>query len=380
MPKIKALGALMILIVFFACSVKKNAGTGFDARIYSDLLSDSEPSAIIFSTQIYPDPLNNPEPAAEVVNLVKKALYRLADDPKLARHPVRRYVYESDVLAKIIFDNPGTIDGAKVVNHNEIHINSEMDFAYYLVTLAHEFVHIGIIEKYGDPSNFSFLPPVDFAFINLMEEAFANALGIWVRLGYPEVPGNREIRHHRNFQNSYPMMADAMRNDLLASSSQNKEQIIDKVTGELFNEYMTSPNVYTLREIPRNMALVYGRRNTFLIPEYNAYSAYSDELLRHMWNYLHSMMPFTLPGHFSYDYYRSMFASCLAYWNAYAYIKSASILYWVNFNARGAALARLGAVPIEEKLYDYLPREDEERLNRVMLEINPYFTSVNLSR
>jgi hypothetical protein len=334
---------------------------------------------IKFSAQHYPDPALNPAPSAAVVDLVKQAVQRLAADPRLANHPVGRSLNDPAVLVKIIFDNPGAIVGAKVVNHNEIHISSEKDYPYYLVTLAHEFVHIGVVEKYGDALNYTFLPPADFAFLNLMEEAFANALGLWIHLSYPEIPKNSRARYYTR-HNSHTAIADAMCNDLIAFNPQFEMGIHDKVAGEMFNLYMTSTGTYTLIEIPRNMAIAYGQRNTFLIPEYDAYRAHSDALLRHIWNYLSSMMPFRLPGHMTYDYYRNMFMNWVTFWNAHARSREHSILYWINYDAKSAARAKLAARGENERVYDYLPRADEARLNRVMREINPAFIPVDTSR
>jgi hypothetical protein len=46
--------------------------------------------------------------------------------------------------------------------------------AFYLRSLSHEFIHIASQEKFG--ADFSFLHPEDYAFRELMEEAFARSL------------------------------------------------------------------------------------------------------------------------------------------------------------------------------------------------------------
>jgi hypothetical protein len=81
----------------------------------------------------------------------------------------------------------------------------------------------------------------------------------------------------------------------------------------------------------------------------------------------------------NYDYYRSMFNSWLTLWAAFARNPEDTILYWVNYDAAGAARAALSALSESERCYDYIPMEDEERLNRVMKEIDPSFIPVNTS-
>ena len=57
-----------------------------------------------------------------------------------------------------------------------------------------------------------------------------------------------------------------------------------------------------LLTVSSNMATDYGQRTPFLIPEYAAYRERGDALLRHQWDYLASMMPFSLPAKYTYDY------------------------------------------------------------------------------
>jgi hypothetical protein len=307
-------------------------------------------------------------------NLAKKALQRLASDPKLVNHPIHHYRIDPNLKVKIIFDNQNAADGANVINHNEIHLKSGESFEYYLVNLAHEFVHIGMIERYGDTNRFSFLAPEDFALINLMEEAFANGLSLWLHLTYPEIPSNREIRYWRS-KTKHTEIADAMRNDYLAIYPQlSEEAIIEKVAGEMVNLYMTGPGIYPLVEIPQNMAVAYGKKNTVLIQEYKVYRDRSIALLDHIWKYLASIMPFKIPGNRDSEYYRSTFLNWVMLWSSFDKTGKTSIFYWVKYDAAGNARARLAAVPERERYYDYLPQMDEVRLNRVMKEIDPFFT------
>jgi hypothetical protein len=317
---------------------------------------------------------------AASAEIVKKALARLADDPRLAGHPVRRYLYNTSAPLKIVFYSPAAGEEAKVVNHNEIHIRAGRDLPYYLRILTHELIHIGMMEKYGDTCNYSFLPPEDYAFLNLMEEAFANAAELWVYLSFPEFSRDYKIRNSQ-FQNGDTKIADAMRNDFREFfPGMDEETARNRVAGEMFNLFMTSKGAYTLEEIPRNMIIAYGRRNTMLIPEYAAYGVQGGALLRHVWNYLASVMPFGLPARMTYDYYRSMFMSWLTLWNAYAGKREESIYYWVKHDAAGAARARLEAQAENERAYDFIPAEDEKRLNRVMAEIRPGFVPVKTER
>ena len=333
---------------------------------------------IVFYTQIYENREANPEPTTAVLEMVRQAISRLAHDPRLARHPIARYLSDDNTRVYIIFDNPATRIGSITVNNNQIHISSEMDYPYYLEILAHEFTHVGIAEKYGNPGRFSFLSPEDYSFLNLMEEAFANALGLWVHLSYPEMPRDYEVRYHMR-QSTFNTMGDALRNDILALYPHlNEEEIKDRVIGEMFNRSMAAASTYSLYEIPRNMAIAYGMHNTFLIPEYQAYRAHSDALLRHIWDYLASIMPFELPEHLSFDRYRRRYMQSLMDWNVYTGGRD-SILYWIFFNAEDAANEILEAQQEHERFYNFLPREDEERLNRIMLEIDPEFIPVNTS-
>ena len=338
---------------------------------------------ISFSTQAYPDPALNPAPSAAVSEIVKKAINRLAADPDLSRLPIRQYFNRSDLHAKIIFDNPGAADGAKTINHNEIHIRSDGDYAYYLSNLIHEFVHVTVAEKYGDTLNYTFLQPADYAFLNLMEEAFANSVTLWLHLSYPEMPSNRKIRYW-NRQTVYTDIADAMRNDLQTLYPNYTEtQIKDRVLGEMFHQYMTSINTYTMHEIPGNMAIAYGKKNTFLIPEYNAYRIHSDTFMRHVWNFLFSIMPpisLQFPHYMSYNFYNGKFAQYVFNWASSSRKWDGTILYWTQFDAAAAARAALAQKKEADRSYDYLPRQDEERLNRVMKEIDSGFVPVDTSK
>ena len=334
---------------------------------------------ISYSTQYYDETIPNPPPSSEVMEMVKTALKDLADDPRLINYPVRHYYYDSDFPIKIVFDNPGTVVGAKVVNFNEIHISSDKDFSYYLMNLAHEFLHISMAEKYGDTHNFTFLPPADFAFLHLMEESFANTLGLWVYLNYPEIQNNYEINGWER-QNNYINIADAMRNDFLPEYPEHEEEVMKRIYSELFNLYMINANAYNLVEVPRNMAIVYGRKNTFLIPEYKAYGEYSEVILKHVWDYLSQIMPFQLATNRPFDHYRMMFTAWIRMWSSFPTGPDGSIYYWVHFDAEAAAMKRLAVLPPDKRFYDFLPPEYEDRLNRVILEIDPDFDPVDTSK
>ena len=55
-------------------------------------------------------------------------------------------------------------------------------------------------------------------------------------------------------------------------------------------------------------------------------------------------------------------------------------MYWIKYDAAGAARAVLAAAGESERHYDYISREDEERLNLVMREIDKSFIPVNTSQ
>ena len=317
----------------------------------------------------------NPPASSEDIALLTKAIYRLASDPRLEDHPIRRFLNDPQAKMTIVFNNPLIEsmfgDGALTLG-DQIHLKSSGTLDYYLQLLAHEFVHIDIIDKYGNNLDFGFLNPEDYAFSQLMEEAFCNSLENWVRVSYPEINTNRQARNWERQNNGYTRV-DAMRNDFKATSNLSDEQIAAKVAREMFHQYMCSSNFYTSDIIPQNLKRTYGNQNNFLIPEYAAYRRNADALLRHKWNYLASIMPFELSRGFDYDYYRRVFKECVTDWAQYADSPKKSILYWLNYDYVGAARAKFSGS------YDYLSREDEERLNRIMREIDPYFTPVNTS-
>jgi len=172
--------------------------------------------------------------------------------------------------------------------------------------------------------------------------------------------------------------AEAMRNDYKAQyPSYSDEQINNMVAGKMFNLSMRSSNIYTLETIPSNMATNYGKNNTFLIADYAPYRARGEELIRHQWNYLASLMPFTIPEGMTYDSYRRCFKADMYNWAENGDNPQNSILYWMNYNYVGNANARLAGKAQSEMVFHYLLPEDEERLNRVMREIDPYFTPIN---
>ena len=243
--------------------------------------------------------------------------------------------------------------------------------------LAHEFIHVDLSDKYGDHLIYSFLHPEDFAFMYLMEEAFARTMDIWVRLAYPE-HSDHNIRNYMN-QARPTTIADAMRNDLKATTNMSEEEIIQAVLGEIFNVQMTFAGPYSLQHTPSMMAWAYGNRNTMLISQYEAYRPYGDRLNRHMWNYLSSILPVELPEHMTYDHFRSQFSNNVTWWATNSTTPNNTILHWINFDAAGAARDRLASLPENQRDYHYLSLEDEQRLNRIILEIDPFFTPVNTS-
>ena len=126
------------------------------------------------------------------------------------------------------------------------------------------------------------------------------------------------------------------------------------------------------------MRFDYGKdNNTHLIPEYAAYRDRGDALLRHQWNYLASLMPYTLPAHMTYDYFRRQFTYNYSMWSYFATDPNNSILYWVNFDAESHARARLASQSEADRRYNYLSLEDEARLNKVFAEIDRDFTPVD---
>jgi hypothetical protein len=119
-----------------------------------------------------------------------------------------------------------------------------------------------------------------------------------------------------------------------------------------------------------------------LIPDYHSYSPYSDAILRDAWNYLVSIMPFELPSHLTYDYYRNGFYSWTQRWAGFTRTRRSdpSVQFWIHYDAAEAAQAILAAKSENERVYDFLQLEDEQRLNRVIKEIDPAFIPVDTSR
>ena len=332
---------------------------------------------ITVTTKEYADPSVNPPPTAANMELLTQAVYRLAGDPRLANHPIARYLNDPQLKAEIIFDNPEVLSygSQALAGGNQLYLQSNRSMVDYLLNISHEFIHIAVADKYVSNFNYSFLAPEDFAFRHLMEEAFASSFDAWLRLTYPEIPTDRQIRNWRG-QPSIFTITDAMRNDLKATTNLSDDQINAQVATEMFNIYMTEGTSYSLKRVPMFLKDFYGNGNTFLLSAYNAYRDRGDALMRHQWNYLASMMPFSLPSDKTYDYYRNRFKSDV---EILSYISSPedSILYWTNYDYIGQARAKLAQKKDSEAIYNYLSREDEERLNRVMKEIDPYFTPVN---
>jgi hypothetical protein len=100
-------------------------------------------------------------------------------------------------------------------------------------------------------------------------------------------------------------------------------------------------------------------------------------LLRHQWNYLCSVMPFTMPAHMTYDYCSNLVKSNYRNWTTYTNNSHGSILHWTSYDYIGNAKAKIARQEREDVRYDYLSVENEERLNRVFSAIDPYFTPVD---
>jgi hypothetical protein len=265
---------------------------------------------------------------------------------------------------------------------NKIFLYSNNSLPYYLNDIAHEFIHVDIAERYVDDLNYSFLTPDDFAFQYLMEEAFANMINVWMRLNYPqETDSDLQIRNWAG-QPKEDNLIDAMRNDLRVKNPDWREQRInDTVIENMFTLYIgifegcTAP--YAPLKVPNCLKEFYADKNTFLIPEYAAYRERGDMLLRHQWDYLCSIMPFTTPPHMTYDYCRSLVKSNYRNWTTYSDNPNNTILYWTNYDYIGNAKAKIAKQKSEDVRYDYLSLKNEERLNSIFSAIDPYFIPVN---
>ena len=247
-----------------------------------------------------------------------------------------------------------------------------------LMVLAHEFIHVEMHNNYNWSSNYSFLSPEDFAFRRLMEESFARSMSLWVYLSDQAIPNDRQIRNSPAINDTSYVIADAMRNDLRAAHpNHSEEQLNDIVAARMIHIYMTTANSYSRGAIPEAMARDYGFGNTFLIPEYAAYRARGDMLMRHQWNHLASLMPFSLPADIHYDSYRPGFMTYVNHWATRAQHPEVSILYWINYDAAANARANLASQPENDRRYEYLPRADEQRLNRIFQQLDPSFVPVD---
>ena len=339
------------------------------------------PAEIIIRTEPYQNQTLNPAPSAANMALLRQAIDLLVNNPLLVNHPIRRYFNDPSLHAEISFDNPRIrpeIQASTTIYNSRVNIKSNADLAYYLENIAHEFIHIDVSEKYFKDFNYSFLNPEDYAFRYLMEEAFANTLNIWMRLNYPqEMNSDMQIRNWTQQNNNYKI-ADAMRNDLRwQNPGWSDQQINNDVIKYMFNLFMLNRNAYALDIIPRNMSLDYEFGNTFLIDEYAAYRERGDAFLRHQFKYLESIVPFILPLEMDYDYFRDKFKKHYDWLALFAEDPEDSILYWINYDAEGAARAKLAALPPAERRYDFLSLENEQRLNRIFQEIDPYFVPVD---
>jgi len=338
------------------------------------------PAEISYSVAPYSDPQKNPALTAEDIRIFSQAINRLANDRRLANHPIRRYLNDPNLNAHITFNNPTVTElgvAAIISGNTGILTHSGRDLAFYLTMFGHEFIHIDMLEKYGHLEQHVFLPIEDFAFQDLMEEVFANVLDQWIYLSYPEIPRKPDLRNWQR-QNKIDDTPEAMYNDFKELyPNLSNEQIISQVCGEMLNLFFIRSTRYTSSVIPSNVHMSYRVYNSFLIPEYAAYRERGDALLRHQWNYLASMLPFSLPENYTYDYFRGRFKDDLTRWHNGG---PHSLYARVNFPYEENARAELAAQKPEERRYDYLSREDEARLNRIFQEIDPSFKPVNTAR
>ena len=332
---------------------------------------------ITFSTRQYPNSDDNPEPSKVNMEILAHAIHCLATDQRLSNHPIRRYLNDPDIKAHIIFDNPHLNSRGiyASVKGNHLVMLSDKALDHYLTILIHEFIHIDIAENYLLSMDYSFLHPEDWAFQNLMEEVFGVSLALWVYLAYQEIENDPHVRNWEQ-HSLIRVTAEAMRNDFAANyPDMDAEEINAKVALEMFFMLLTRGNTFSLRTIPHIMAERYGKGNIFLISEYTAYRDRGDALLRHQWNRLVSMMPFSFPENYTYGYFRSRFRKDYTRWAASS--PENSILFWVNFPVKAHALASIACRITEDISYGYLSHEDETRLNRIMQEIDPQFIPVS---
>ena len=104
------------------------------------------------------DLIYNPPLTPDNIELVHQAVHLLSNNPKMTNHPIRRFLHDSDFKAKfrIVFDNYFARIAASATD-TAISILSGENIAYYLKTLAHEFIHVAIFEKYISNNNYFLL-------------------------------------------------------------------------------------------------------------------------------------------------------------------------------------------------------------------------------
>jgi hypothetical protein len=324
---------------------------------------------------------------------VNQIVHLLAEDPRMPNHPIRHFLHDPKFHSKfrLVFNNH-LASIAAMASKNTITILSGEDMTYYLRILSHEFIHIAISEKYVSNNNYFFLKPEYTAFQHIMEEAFANTIGFWTHISFPEAISDRQIRDWKKQQTSKTAFYDAFRNDFQVDNPDyNEEQLNARVAAKMLDMQMTYPSLYSLDKIPKVMWTQYSQDffaptscGTFLIPEYEAYCVHGDALLHHQWNYLISMMPELIQqiirqNNQTYDYYRSHFKEDIIVWAKHSPSPEMSILHWVNCDYKSNALARMRDLKTEDFHYDFLLEEDEQRLNLVIQEIDPSFISVDTS-
>jgi hypothetical protein len=339
---------------------------------------------IRWSVAHYDNPAANPAPSAATIERLQLAVNLLAANPALERHPIRQYLNNPSLLAQLIFDLPQLEfdDTTAAAEENRIYLTTERELRNYVEILTHEFIHVAKNEKYGHFLDYGFLFPETYAFIYSFEEAIAKTCGLWAYAAEPALAGgrNRQILGWWGINNSMDSY-DALENELRAVHPEWSAAQTNAATACTYlDDFLTVCNTYHLTSIPEAMACVYGQRNTFLLPAYFKYTEHSEELARHMWNYLTAMLPFELEDWQTFDHYRAQFKNKVQGWARYSSTPESSIAYWINYPRVTQAYERLNrqyGYDHSKYVYDYLTLEDERKLNQVMREINFNFPPIN---
>jgi len=315
----------------------------------------------------------------ENLALVNQSIYSLVDDNRIPNHPIKEFLYNTSFKNNfyIVFNTDYAGAGARASQDN-IFIRANEKIEYYLGSFAHEFIHTAIMNKYVSDNNYLFLKPLDYSFRMLMEEAFANSISIWVHLNYKEAPRNFEIRNWREQGlKTRDDIVDAMFNDL---KTENLDLSIEKLNAMVivnnFELYLTKLNKYTMK-LTQELAeyMLYG--NTFLIPKYEKYTEQGDNIVKHQWNYLMSIMPVDIQQYMvdenkTYEYYRNRFLTDIRDWAIFqdqtGKRPEEMILFWLKYDYINLAKERIKNQQQEEEYY-YLTKEDEQRLDNILIQM-----------